>query len=98
MFIEAPVYFTPLPSRTSACSSRLWVEAATVACHGLMWATVLAGPLLPADAATNTPAFEALKKACSTGSVIEVPPLIEKLITCTPSATAFSIAATLSPV
>jgi hypothetical protein len=55
------------------------------------------GPLLPAAAATNTPASAALKNATSTTFVkkVLVPP-IEKLMTSTPSITAWSIAATLS--
>jgi len=58
---------------------------------------LVAGPLLPADAATNTPASAANRNAISTGSRKLVrEPLIEKLITSTPSATAWSIAATLS--
>ena len=57
----------------------------------------LVGPLLPAEAATNTPASAANRKAISTGSrKLVSEPLIEKLITSTPSATAWSIAATLS--
>ena len=50
-------------------ASRLCVPAATVVIHGLGWATVLAvGPLLPAEAATNTPASAAYRNAISTGS------------------------------
>src|SRR6185295_18896553 len=77
---------------------RLCVPAATVVSHGPGCATVeTAGPLLPADAATNTPASAANRNATSTASrkLVRVP-LIEKLITSTPSATAWSIAATLS--
>jgi hypothetical protein len=52
---------------------------------------------LPAEAATNTPASAANRNAISTASrkFVRVP-LIEKLITSTPSATDWSIAATLS--
>ena len=51
---------TPLPSVTEPCLSRLWVPAATVVIHGLGWATVPdVGPLLPAEAATKTPASAA---------------------------------------
>ena len=47
------------------------------------------GPLLPADAATKTPARAANMYARSTGSrKFVLVPLIEKLITSTPSATA----------
>ena len=79
---------------------RLCVPAATVVSHGLGWATVaVVGPLLPADAATKTPASAALKNATSTGSrKLVVLPLMEKLMTSTPSATAWSMAATLSVV
>ena len=60
--------------------------------------TVLeAGPLLPAEAATNTPASAANKKAISVGSAkLVCVPLIEKLMTSTPSATAWSMALMLS--
>jgi hypothetical protein len=52
---------------------------------------------LPADAATNTPAAAAFMNATSTGVKISVVlPPIEKLITSTPSATAWSMAATES--
>ena len=96
---EAPVYTAPLPSVTLADKARSCVEAPTVVSQGLTWATATAGPLLPADAATKTPALAARKNACSTGSLTLVwLPLMEKLITCTPSATALSMAATLSDV
>ena len=37
--------------------ARCWVDAATVVTHGPWWSVVPApGPLLPADAATKTPA------------------------------------------
>ena len=53
-------------------TGRSWVLAATVVIHGRLCATVLApGPLLPAEAATNTPAAAALKNASSTGSTME---------------------------
>ena len=87
-----------MPSVIVVVPLRGCVVAATVVIHGDGCATVLAaGPLLPAAAATKTPASAALKKATSTTLVknVEVPP-IEKLITSTPSMTAWSIAATLS--
>ena len=89
---------TPLPSVTEPAPSRLWVPAATVVSHGPGWATVLVvGPLLPAEAATNMPASAAYMNAISTASrKFVVLPLIEKLMTSTPSATAWSMAATLS--
>ena len=72
--------------------------AAVEVTHGLGCATVEApGPSLPADVATKTPASAANRNATSTGSRKFVrEPLIEKLITSTPSSTAWSIAATLS--
>ena len=58
---------------------------------------LVVGPLLPAEAATNTPASAANRNATSTGSRKFVcDPLIEKFMTSTPSATAWSMAATLS--
>ena len=86
------------PSVAEPFTSRLCVPAATVVSHGLGCATVeLAGPLLPAEAATNTPASAANRKATSTGSrKLVSEPLMEKLMTSTPSATAWSIAATES--
>jgi hypothetical protein len=84
---------------------RLWVELPTVVSHGLMWATgagaVAVGPWLPAEAATNTPAAAAPKKACSVASLKVPPPVlgpIEKLMTLTPSLTAWLMAATLLAV
>ena len=57
------------------------------------------GPVLPADIATKTPAAAALNAATSTTlRKAVVVPLIEKLITSTPSATAWSSAAALSAV
>ena len=87
----------PLPSVTDPLPLRLCVPAATVVSHGPGCATLPTVPALPAEAATNTPASAANRKAISTASrkLLEVP-LIEKLITSTPSATAWSIAATLS--
>src|SRR5262249_35459128 len=63
------------------------VDAPTVVTHGPPWSEVAAvGPLLPADALTEIPAFVASRNASSTGSVYgEAPPEIEKLITLTPS-------------
>jgi hypothetical protein len=97
---EEPLYFAPLPSVTEPAPSRSCVPAATVVIHGLGCATVLVvGPALPAEAATNTPASAAYSQAISTGSrKLVCVPLIEKLMTSTPSATAWSIAATLSVV
>jgi len=95
---DAPWYVAPLPSVTDPTPSRLCVPAATVVTHGLGCATVLPpGPSLPAEVATKTPASAANRKATSTGSrkLVRVP-LIEKLMTSTPSATAWSMAATLS--
>ncbi len=74
------------------------VEAATVVTHGPPWSVVAAaGPLLPADAFTEMPAWYASRKASSTGSVYgSPPPEIEKLRTLTPSAIACCTAATES--
>jgi hypothetical protein len=88
----------PLPRVTEPEPFRLCVPAATVVSHGPGWATVeVAGPLLPAEVATKMPASAAYMNAISTASRKLVrEPLIEKLMTSTPSATAWSIAATLS--
>ena len=72
VLIDAPMYLAPLPRFDVGAGMRSWVDAATVVSHGLMWATALAGPLLPAEAATNTPASDARKNACSTGSLTVV--------------------------
>src|SRR3954447_7832756 len=66
------------------------VEAPTVVVHGPPWSEVAApGPELPAEALTEIPAFQASRKASSTGSEYGcAPPEIEKLITFTPSAIA----------
>ena len=76
---DAPVNVTPLPSVTDPRPSRLCVPAATVVIHGLGCATVPTfGPLLPAEADTNTPDSAALKNASSAGSAkLDVVPEIE---------------------
>jgi len=91
-----------------AAYRRLWVELATVASHGLMCDTGagtsgagVEGPELPPEVATNTPAAAAPRKATSVGSSKAPPPAfgpMEKLMTLTPSFTAWSMAATLSAV
>ena len=57
-------------------NSRVCVDAATVMTHGERCSAVPApGPLLPAEAATNTPAAYASRNASSTGSLYGfVPP------------------------
>jgi len=95
---EAPVNVAlPLAALTVnvAWNVRVCVDAATVVVHGETWLAVAAvGPLLPADAATRTPAAYASRKASSTGSVAGfVPPEMEKLITSTPSTMAWPTAA-----
>ena len=74
--------------------------AATVVSHGELWATVLAaGPLLPAEVAAKTPASAENRNASSTGSTTNVrEPENERLMTSTPSAVAWSIAAAMSSV
>ena len=70
-----------------------------MATQGLICATSLPGPELPAEAATNTPALAAPIMACATMPLTAVcDPPIEKLMTSTPSATALSMAATVSPL
>ncbi|MCY1224223.1 hypothetical protein D9M72_363690 [compost metagenome] len=62
-----------LPSDTFTVPSRSLgkVDAATVVSHGEAWFTVdTAGPELPADAETNTPAAAAFRNARATGSVV----------------------------
>ena len=76
---DAPKYVAPLPSVTEPSPLRLCVPAATVVIQGPGCATVpVVGPLLPAEAATNTPASAANRKAISTPSAkLVVVPLIE---------------------
>src|SRR5688572_13852155 len=94
---DAPAWIAALPSVTEPSPLRLCVPAATVVTHGPGCATAESNPALPADVATNTPASAANRKATSTGSRKLVwDPLTEKLMTSTPSATAWSMAATLS--
>src|SRR5262249_26334861 len=74
----------PLPVRCRVeVNERGPVEAPTVVTHGPPCSAVPApGPLLPADALTEMPAWNASRNASSTGSVYGVPPPeIEKLIT-----------------
>src|SRR3954471_2764371 len=74
------------------------VEAPTVVVHGPPCSAVAApGPLLPAEALTEIPAFVASRNASSTASVYGLaPPEIEKLITLTPSVMACCTADTES--
>src|ERR1700758_4999768 len=92
-----PVKVMPLPRVT--VFGKLWsyVPAATVVSHGIALSTVEApGPALPAAAETNTPAAAALKKAISSGPNWSTLSPTEKLMTSTPSFTAWLIAATMS--
>src|SRR5688572_5358395 len=97
--IDAPLNVAVAPPELFNVSvdsnALLWVEAATVVTHGDRWSAVLApGPALPAEAATNTPAWYASRNASSTGSPNgSEPPEIEKLITLTPSRMACCTAA-----
>ena len=106
--LDAPSSLLPLLRMTLPAYRRLWVELATVASQGLMCDTGagtsgagVAGPELPPDVATKTPAAAAPRKATSVGSSKAPPPAfgpMEKLMTLTPSLTAWSMAATLSAV
>src|SRR5262245_25972916 len=60
--IEAPLNVLLSPSVADPRPARLCVPAATVVIQGLGCATVKLAPSLPADAATNTPAFAANRK------------------------------------
>ena len=87
-----------LVASSATVGRRLLVLAATAISHGALagWPIVCgAGPLLPADAATKTPAAWVPKKACWRGPDhgSDEPPPIEKLMTSTMSAVAASIAA-----
>src|SRR3954454_24025537 len=98
----APETSSVAPPSAVRCSVELNergpVEAPTVVVHGPPWSEVAApGPEWPAEALTEIPAFQASRKASSTGSVYgEPPPEIEKLITLTPSWIACCTAATES--
>src|SRR6476646_5307465 len=80
--------------------SRLCVPAAVVMIHGLGCATV--GPevavfALPAEAVTTTPAAAAFRNETSTEFVnAVVVPLVEQLMTSTPCAAAWWMAAVVS--
>jgi len=92
-----PVYFAPLPRVTDLLYPTSWVPAATVVSHGIALSTVDGfGPELPAAAETNTPAAAACRKASSSGPKVSTASPTEKLMTSAPSATAWSIAATMS--
>ena len=73
-------------------------DAPTVVTHGPACSAVPGpGPELPAEAFTSMPAAYASRKASSTGSENgSAPPLIEKLMTSTPSMTACWMALTES--
>src|SRR5436305_2826868 len=92
-----PVYVFPLPRVADLLNPVSCVPAATVVSHGIALSTVDgAGPELPAAAETNTPAAAACMKASSSGPNPSRLSPIEKLMTSTPSATAWSMAATMS--
>ncbi len=75
------------------------MPAPTVVTQGAALPTVPgAGPWLPPAAATKTPAAEAARKARDRVSPGSSEPVTEKLSTSTPSATAWSTAATASAV
>ena len=66
---EAPLYVALFPRVTEPRPFRLCVPAATVVSHGPGCATVpVVGPLLPAEAETNTPASAANRNETCTGS------------------------------
>ncbi len=94
-----PAYLrVPLPSTTVPAYGAT-VLAATVVSHGALWSRVDApGPSLPAEAETKIPAAAAEKKAALVGSSRKSLPLIEKLITSTPSRMAASMASRMSPL
>src|SRR5471032_2499090 len=106
--LDAPSSRRPSPRMTLPAYRRLWLELAIVASQGLICDTgacvsggSVEGPELPPEVATNTPALATPRKACSVGSSKAPPPAfgpIEKLMTLTPSFTAWSMAATLSAV
>src|SRR3954466_13838796 len=80
---------------------RLWVVAATAVTHGAFAGEPIVrpdGPELPADTDAKMPASRAPRNACPlvlVHALLEPPP-IEKLITSTPSAVAWSIACVVS--
>src|SRR3954447_16849522 len=91
-----PRYFLPLP-RITVPSKRCAVVAATVVSQGATWPTVLGpGPSLPADAETKIPAAAACRNARSARPKASPLAPTEKLMTSTPSATAWSIAEMMS--
>src|SRR5215210_7332123 len=91
----------PLIPVSAFTNFRLCVVAATAVTHGALAGEPIvraAGPELPAETDANTPASRAPRNASELASDhgSREPPPIEKLITSTPSATAWSIAAVVS--
>src|SRR5919201_660632 len=99
-----PGGLVPPPMLGSALINlRVWVVAATAVTHGAFAGEPIvraAGPELPAATDAKTPASRAPRNdsAFASDHGSREPPPIEKLITSTPSATAWSIAAVVSAV
>ena len=94
-------FVPPLMPVSEFTNFRLCVDAATAVTHGAFAGEPIvraAGPELPAATEANTPASRAPRKdwALASDHGSRDPPPIEKLITSTPSATAWSIAAVVS--
>ena len=89
---DAPFIVVPSPSVVEPAPLRLAFPAATVVSHGPGCATVpAAGPLLPDDVARNTGVRREKEGDLDRVTRSRREPLIEKLITSTPSATAWSM-------
>src|SRR5256885_8515259 len=91
----------PLMLVSAFTNLRLWVVAATAVTHGALAGEPIVrvvGPELPAATDAKTPASRAPRNACALESLhaSREPPPIEKLITSTPSAVAWSIACLVS--
>ena len=89
----------PSPSLAVASSSLVTAAPTVVTQGAALLIAPLTMPVLPADAATKTPASEALRKATPMGVLASQSPRsepIEKFSTCTPSATAASMPAMMS--
>src|SRR3954468_1003303 len=101
--MAAGAFEPPLMPVRALTNLRLCVVAATAVTHGALAgepSVRSAGPELPAATEAKMPASRAPRNACAFESVHgspELPP-IEKLMTSTPSAGAWSIAAVVSTV
>nr|CAB3461358.1 unnamed protein product [Digitaria exilis] len=98
-YSESPMTVVPSPSVTTPANSRSTVPDATVSVQGVpLWRNPSSGPSFPAEVDTNTPRSMAANEPMAMGSWYSGRPSMprEREMTSTPSAMAWSMAASIS--